>query len=63
MTLEEVIRGVLNAHKSEVDKFKKTERRTVNFLMGQLMRATNGAADPEVSRRLIRNALWQEESN
>ena len=51
------IKGVLEAHPSEVTRFKAGEVKLQGYLMGQVMKASKGKADPGEVVRLLAEAL------
>lgn len=60
-TLEEVIREVIAANPKPVADFKAGKRQAVGFLVGQVMRATKGKANPQLVRQLLEEALSESE--
>lgn len=61
ITDPELLRGIvaelIAAHPEQVDKFKAGNRRVVGFFMGQVMKRTQGRADPGVATRLVNEML------
>ena len=55
--LAPVIDEVLAAHPDEVAAFRGGREQVFGFLMGQVMRATEGKANPDTARRLLRERL------
>lgn len=55
--LSGVVERVLTEHASVADEYKNGKASALEFLLGQGMRATRGAADPEALRELIRSKL------
>lgn len=51
--LEEVIAIAISSNPSVVEDYKKGKEAALEYLVGQGMKATRGAADPEVLRQLI----------
>ncbi len=51
--LEVVIKNILTEHTSVVDEYKSGKESALQFLIGQGMRATKGAANPSVLKELI----------
>jgi aspartyl-tRNA(Asn)/glutamyl-tRNA(Gln) amidotransferase subunit B len=49
--------SVLAAHSDEVGRIRGGEERLVGFLVGQVMKATGGKADPRLVDRLIRERV------
>ena len=57
--LRQVIEGVIARHPDPVAEVKAGRDRAVGFLVGQVMKATGGRANPEVVNRLLRERLSQ----
>ncbi len=51
--LKEVILGVLNENKKAVEEYKNGKESVLQFLVGQCMKATKGAANPELLRKQL----------
>jgi aspartyl-tRNA(Asn)/glutamyl-tRNA(Gln) amidotransferase subunit B len=51
------VEGVLAANPEAVDRYRAGEDKVLGFLVGQVMRATGGKADPKVVNALLRRAL------
>jgi aspartyl-tRNA(Asn)/glutamyl-tRNA(Gln) amidotransferase subunit B len=45
--LETVVKGVVDAHPSEVQRYKDGDKKLTGFFMGQIMKASKGAANPK----------------
>ncbi|MCS7220145.1 MAG: Asp-tRNA(Asn)/Glu-tRNA(Gln) amidotransferase subunit GatB [Anaerolineae bacterium] len=58
--LAAVITQVLAEHPEEVARYRAGKTTVLSWLMGQVMRATRGQANPQVVRRLLQQALDQE---
>ena len=56
-TLREAIEGVLADFPEECQQYRTGQAKILDFLMGQLMRQTQGAADPRLLKRLLLEAL------
>jgi len=56
-SLEQVITKVLDENPEVVAQYLKGKETVFQWLMGQVARATQGKADPQVSRRLLTQAL------
>jgi aspartyl-tRNA(Asn)/glutamyl-tRNA(Gln) amidotransferase subunit B len=52
--LTDAVDGVIAAHPDEVERLRGGDARLVGFLVGQVMKATGGRADPKAVDRLIR---------
>jgi aspartyl-tRNA(Asn)/glutamyl-tRNA(Gln) amidotransferase subunit B len=48
---------VLAANPEAVESFRSGEQKVVGFLVGQVMRATHGKADPKLVNQLLRDKL------
>ncbi|MGH8875335.1 MAG: Asp-tRNA(Asn)/Glu-tRNA(Gln) amidotransferase subunit GatB, partial [Acidimicrobiia bacterium] len=55
--LEQEVEAVLAAHPDEVGRIRAGEQKLVGFLVGQVMRATGGKADPRTVNELLRVRL------
>ncbi len=55
--LEPVIDGVIAAHPEQVETYRGGKEGVLGFLVGQVMRETQGKADPKVVNRLLREKL------
>jgi len=51
--LESAVDEVLAAHADNVERFRAGEEKVLNFLMGQVMRRTQGKANPAAVRELL----------
>ena len=52
-----IVEGVLKANAPVVEDFKRGKANALEYLVGQGMKATRGAADPETLRTLIKEKL------
>jgi Asp-tRNA(Asn)/Glu-tRNA(Gln) amidotransferase B subunit len=63
MTPEETrlawIREILELHSAEVARFRAGEERLIHFFMGELMRRSQGRANPVKGLTQLREALIQ----
>ena len=48
---------VLQAHPTEVSRFKNGEAKLLNFFLGQVMKASRGKADPKLAQRALEERL------
>ena len=48
---------VLGAHATEVTRYKKGETKLMAFFVGQVMRKSNGKADPKLAQRVLEEKL------
>ena len=55
--LEPVIDAVLAANPGQVETYRGGKEGVLGFLVGQVMRETQGKADPKVVNRLLREKL------
>jgi aspartyl-tRNA(Asn)/glutamyl-tRNA(Gln) amidotransferase subunit B len=55
--LSAIIREVLLTHQVVVEDYKNGKDKAFGFLMGQVMRATQGKANPELTQRLLKEAI------
>ncbi len=58
--LEPVIERVIAAHPGQVETYRAGKEGVLGFLVGQVMRETQGKADPRVVNRLLRERLRPE---
>ncbi len=56
-----VIRSVIETHTEASQQAREGEEKVLGFLIGQIMKATSGTADPRLSRRLLENELYTKE--
>ena len=55
--LEKIIEGVLKKNKKAVDDYKKGEKSAFNYLMGEIMRASDRRADFRIVREVLERLL------
>jgi aspartyl-tRNA(Asn)/glutamyl-tRNA(Gln) amidotransferase subunit B len=55
--LERAVDKVLADHPEEVVKFKAGNKKLMGFLMGQVMKATGGQANPKLAAQLVAKKL------
>ena len=55
--LDSIVAEVIGAHADAVEKFRAGDQKVLNFLMGQVMRRTQGKADPGSVRRMLAEKL------
>ena len=55
-TLMDAVQSVFDKEKSAVED-AKTNSEAINFLLGKVMKLTNGRADPKIAMRIINNKL------
>jgi aspartyl-tRNA(Asn)/glutamyl-tRNA(Gln) amidotransferase subunit B len=56
-TLMDAVQSVFDKEKSAVED-AKTNSEAINFLLGKVMKFTNGRADPKIAMRIINNKLY-----
>jgi aspartyl-tRNA(Asn)/glutamyl-tRNA(Gln) amidotransferase subunit B len=55
--LKPIIEGIIKKHKAEAERYKKGEKQLLNFLMGEVMKATSRRADFRVAKELLEKLL------
>ena len=55
--LGELARQVVDEHKDEVAKYKGGQEKILSFLVGQLMRRSQGAADPKGAAKALKELM------
>ena len=55
--LRPTVQAVLDDHPDEVGRYRDGKESLIGFFMGQVMDETNGAANPELARTLLRKEL------
>lgn len=55
----EFIQKVIELNPNEVERFKNGEHQLIGFFMGQLMKVSNGKADPKAANALLRKHLLE----
>lgn len=55
--LEDVVDEVLHSNPDAVESYRSGEQKVVGFLVGQVMRATQGKADPKLVNEILRSRL------
>ena len=56
-TLLKIIAEVLDANPKSIEDFKDGKNKAVGFLVGQLMKATKGQANPQMVNKLLQQEL------
>ena len=51
------VSDVLGAHATEVARYRSGETKLMGFLLGQVMRASRGKADPKLAQRVLEEKL------
>lgn len=52
-----IVEAVIDANPSKVDEYRRGRTGLLGFFVGQVMRATNGRANPEVVRQIFENRV------
>ena len=55
--IEEEVRRILEASPSQVAQYKEGKTNVIGYFVGQVMKATQGKANPQVVNQLLREAL------
>jgi aspartyl-tRNA(Asn)/glutamyl-tRNA(Gln) amidotransferase subunit B len=55
--IEGAVDAVIAAHPDDVARYRGGEQKVLNFLMGKVMRATEGKANPGAVRELLARKL------
>jgi len=55
--LEQIISDVIQKHPLEVERYRNGEKKLTGFLVGQVMKATKGKANPKMVNQLISKCL------
>jgi aspartyl-tRNA(Asn)/glutamyl-tRNA(Gln) amidotransferase subunit B len=55
--IEQAVEAVLAANPDAVERYRNGEAKVVGFLVGQVMRATQGKADPKTANALLAQKL------
>lgn len=55
--LEAAVEEVLSANPEAVERYRQGEQKVLGFLVGQVMRATGGKADPQAVNRILRQRV------
>ncbi len=58
--LENVVTDVLQKHEKVADAVRNGAEKQIGFLMGQVMKATGGKANPKIAQKLIRNKIFKQ---
>ena len=56
-TLEPIVARLVEANPAQAQGFRDGKKGLMGFFVGQVMKETNGAADPEITQNLLREAL------
>ena len=55
--LTKIIEGVISSYPDQVTQFKSGKEPVIRFLIGMIMKATEGSADPKLAEKLLREKL------
>ena len=55
--IEKMVEGVLQANPSQVDEYKAGKEKVLGFLVGQVMKASKGKANPETVNKLLKEKI------
>ena len=55
--LEDTVTSVIDAHPTEVQRYREGEEKLLGFLVGQVMKKTKGKANPKLVNELLRKKL------
>jgi aspartyl-tRNA(Asn)/glutamyl-tRNA(Gln) amidotransferase subunit B len=55
--LTEIVEGVISSYPEQVEQFKSGKETVIRFLIGMIMKATEGSADPKVAEELLRKKI------
>jgi aspartyl-tRNA(Asn)/glutamyl-tRNA(Gln) amidotransferase subunit B len=57
--LEALVQETIKAHPDEVASYKAGKETLFNWFFGQVMRASQGKADPQKTRQILKDALTE----
>ena len=55
--IDKMVEGVLQANLSQVDEYKGGKEKVLGFLVGQVMKASKGKANPETVNKLLKEKI------
>ncbi|MFA3782424.1 Asp-tRNA(Asn)/Glu-tRNA(Gln) amidotransferase subunit GatB [Melioribacteraceae bacterium 4301-Me] len=55
--IDKIINEILNNNKSQVEEYLSGKEKVLGFLVGQIMKATKGKANPQMVNEILRNKL------
>ena len=55
--LEDLIAGILEKHPDEISRYKGGDEKLIGFFVGQVMKATQGKANPKLVNEILRTEL------
>ncbi len=56
-TLQPIVARLVEANPAQAEGYRDGKTKLMGFFVGQVMKETNGTADPEVTQSLLREAL------
>jgi len=56
-SLSQIVEAVMREHPNEVEAFRAGKTKLLGFFMGELMRRTQGQADPKLAQKLLKERL------
>ncbi len=56
-SIETAIDQVLAAHSQQVSEYRSGKEKVIGFLVGQVMKATHGKANPQMVNEILRRKL------
>jgi aspartyl-tRNA(Asn)/glutamyl-tRNA(Gln) amidotransferase subunit B len=59
-TIEQIIRSIIADNPAEYERYRSGAKNLFGFLMGQVMKKTQGKANPGIANNLLRKALESE---
>ena len=57
--IEKIIRGVLEANPKQIEQYKGGQQKVFGFFVGQVMKATQGKANPAEVNKILKQALGE----
>ncbi len=58
--IKKIVSGIVDANPKVVDSIRNGADKQIGFLMGQVMKATSGKANPGITQKLIREKIFEE---
>ena len=55
--IDKMVEGVLQANLSQVDEYKRGKEKVLGFLVGQVMKASKGKANPGTVNKLLKEKI------
>jgi aspartyl-tRNA(Asn)/glutamyl-tRNA(Gln) amidotransferase subunit B len=57
--IEKIVRGVLEANPKQIEQYKGGQQKVFGFFVGQVMKATQGKANPAEVNKILKQALGE----